>query len=154
MSTDFRVILASRFLTGLFGSAPLAIVAGMYVDFLDPMERGISTSIFSVGVFCGPVTGSLLGNIITNQLSWRWTGWVTLLAGLVLGVACFVCTPETAEPILLQRKAQSLRTETGHWALHAKCEEQPVNMRIFLEKYLTKPMKMLVLEPIVSALSQ
>ncbi|KAF2165391.1 hypothetical protein M409DRAFT_55797 [Zasmidium cellare ATCC 36951] len=149
ISSEIRVILTSRFLAGLFGSAPLAIVAGMYVDFLNPMERGISNSAFSVGVFCGPVTAPILGNIITEHLGWRWTGWITLFVGLVLGIVCFVCTPETADSILLQRKAQSLRLETGNWALHARCEEQPARMRTFVEKYLTKPVKMLVLEPVL-----
>lgn len=127
--TEIRVILTSRFLAGLFGSAPLAIVAGMYVDFLNPMERGISNSVFSVGVFCGPVTAPILGNIITENLGWRWTGWITLFAGLFLGIICFVCTPETADSILLRRKAQSLRLGTGNWALHARAAGSYANIR-------------------------
>ncbi|KAK4503180.1 hypothetical protein PRZ48_006608 [Zasmidium cellare] len=149
ISSEIRVILIFRFLAGLFGSAPLAIVAGMYVDFLNPMERGIATSVFSVGVFCGPVMAPVLGNIITEHLGWRWTGWITLFVGLFLGIICVVCTPETADSILLQRKAQALRLETGNWALHAKSAEEPAYLRTFVEKYLTKPAKMLVLEPIL-----
>lgn len=88
--------------------------------------------------------------MVTQHLDWRWTGLSTLLVGFLFGLACFICTPETADPILLRRKAQDLRLKTLNFALHAECEEQLAHVGVFVEKYLTKPLKMIALEPIVS----
>ena len=38
--------------------------------------------------------------------------------------------------------------EKRKWALHAKIEENPIDGKILLEKYMMKPLKMIVLEPI------
>lgn len=150
LAQNVATILIFRFLGGLFGSAPLAIVAGMYVDFLGPIERGISTAVFSVGVYCGPVLGPVVGNFATVYLGWRSTAWITMIAGGVFGLLAFLCTPETSEAVLLRKKAQSLRIETGNWALHGKSEEEPADFKYFVQKYLTKPVRMLIMEPIVS----
>ncbi|KAF7185201.1 Citrinin biosynthesis cluster MFS transporter mrr1 [Pseudocercospora fuligena] len=149
LARDASTILVSRFFAGLFGSAPLAIVAGMYVDFLGPIERGISTAIFSVGCWCGPVLGPVIGNIATAQMGWRSTAWITMISGASLTLLAYSCTPETSEPILLKRKAIKLRVETSNWALHARSEEKPADAAYFVRKYLTKPLKMLFLEPIL-----
>ncbi|KXS95133.1 hypothetical protein AC578_2883 [Pseudocercospora eumusae] len=142
LARDASTTLVSRFLAGLFGSAPLAIVAGMYVDFLGPVERGIATAVFSVGCWCGPVLGPVIGNIATEQMGWRSTAWITMIAGASLTLLAHSCTPETSEPILLKRKAKEL-------ALHAKSEDKPADAAYFIRKYLTKPVKMLFLEPIL-----
>ena len=147
---NLHTVLIVRFFAGLFGSAPLAIVAGMYVDFLDPVGRGISVSIFSLGAFCGPIAGPVIGNLITESLDWRWVGWVTLFGAVVFGSICFLTTPESSEPVLLRRRAHRLRLQTKNFALHAKCEEDPAHMAAFIQKYLTKPLRMIVVEPIVS----
>ncbi|KAI5366701.1 putative major facilitator superfamily, MFS transporter superfamily [Septoria linicola] len=149
LAQDASTVLVLRFASGLFGSAPLAIVAGMYVDFLGPIERGISTAVFSTGVYCGPVLGPIFGNLATRSFGWRSTAWITMIAGGLLGLLAFICTPETSEPILLKRKARKLRLATSDWSLHAKSEENAADLRYFLRKYLTKPMRMLILEPIL-----
>lgn len=150
VAKDIETVLIVRFFAGMFGSAPLAITGGMYVDFLDPVGRGLATAIFSIGVYCGPVTGPIVGSLIIRRLSWRWTAWITLIAGSFVFALAFMCTPETSEAVLLKRKAQKLRFETFDWALHAKSEETPTSARYFIEKYLTKPVRMFISEPIVS----
>lgn len=152
VAKDIQTVLIVRFFAGVFGSAPLAITGGMYVDFLDPVGRGIATAVFSVGVYCGPVTGPIIGNLMITHLSWRWTAWITLIGGSFFFALAIMCTPETSEAVLLRRKAQKLRFETSDWSLHAKSEEMPTSMRYFVEKYLTKPIRMFVSEPIVSCI--
>jgi membrane associated rhomboid family serine protease len=65
------------------------------------------------------------------------------------GTLGFIIIPETYAPVLLQRRAKKLRYETKNWALHAKAEEQPVDLRLIVEKYLERPFKMLAMEPIL-----
>lgn len=122
LAKDTQTALVARFLAGLFGSAPLAIVAGMYVDFLGPVGRGISTAVFSAAAFCGPATGPIVGSYMTKLWGWRQGAWCILLMGVVLGVLCWACTPETSEAVLLRSKAQQLRWQTKKWELHAECE--------------------------------
>lgn len=51
---------------------------------------------------------------------------------------------ESSNAILLQRKAQRLRHDTGNWALHAKHEEWDVSLRELAHKYLIRPFQLLV----------
>ncbi|KAG4442854.1 hypothetical protein IFR05_001650 [Cadophora sp. M221] len=150
VAEDLYVLLAFRFLAGLAGSSILAILGGMFVDFLSlPGERGVSTAIFSLATFGGPVAGPILGNIITEQLGWRWTAWITLIGGAFFGGVAISVTPETSEPVILRWKARKLREETGNANICAKDESEKPGLAIFVQKYLTKPMRMLVREPIL-----
>ncbi|KAF5986265.1 putative mfs-multidrug-resistance transporter [Fusarium bulbicola] len=98
LAQNMPVLLTFRFLSGLAGSSSLAILGGMYVDFLSrPAERGISTAVFSVATFCGPTVGPIIGNLATLKLGWRWTAWLTLMGGVVFGSVAFLLTPETQD---------------------------------------------------------
>lgn len=150
VARDAQTVLICRFFAGVFGSAPLAIVGGQNADMLGPVGRGIATAGFSLGVYCGPVAGPILGNILVKHLNWRWTAWITLILGAFFGLVS-ICTPETAESVILRRKAEKLRIETSDWALHAECEEKPTHLAYFVEKYLAKPVLILIAEPIVKS---
>jgi hypothetical protein len=84
-----------------------------------------------------------------SHLGWRWTAWLTLIMASFFGLIGFIIIPESYAPVLLQRRAKKLRYETKNWALHAKADEQPVDLKLIVEKYLLRPFKMLVLEPIL-----
>jgi MFS transporter, DHA1 family, multidrug resistance protein len=64
----------------------------------------------------------------------------------------WIVTPETFEPVLLKRKAERMRHETKDWALHSESEEYRIDFKVLINKYLSKPLHMLVLEPIVRSL--
>ena len=51
---------------------------------------------------------------------------------------------ESYAPILLLRKAQQLRYETGNWALHAKHEEWNASLQELGRKYLVRPFLLMV----------
>jgi MFS family permease len=140
VATNIETVLIARFFAALFGSSTLAIVGGMMVDFLNPIERGISTGVYSVGVFCGPVLGPVFGTLINDSLGWRWTGWLTLIFGAFLGAICLLCTRESSPHVLRRRHARKFGLP---------CDEQQAGVRMFMEKYLTKPVRMLCFEPIV-----
>jgi MFS transporter, DHA1 family, multidrug resistance protein len=61
VATNLQTIFVCRFFAGAFGSAPLAIVAGMYVDIWDPVMRSIATMGFAAAVFAGPAAGPIVG---------------------------------------------------------------------------------------------
>ena len=60
-----------------------------------------------------------------------------------------VALPETYRPRILEDRAKALRHSTHNWALHAECEEREISTAIIMEKYLTRPLRMLALEPIL-----
>ena len=67
----------------------------------------------------------------------------------LFGTIAFVTVPETFAPVLLARKANRLRHSTHNWAIHAKHEEKGVNLKEIVENFLTRPLRMLFLEPIL-----
>ena len=151
VAQNLETIFICRFLQGAFGVAPIAILGGLFVDMLPPLEISIAVCIFSGVVFAGPSLGPVAGAYITqSHLGWRWTAWISLIIGVFFTGFSYAITPETFAPIVLRRKAQRLRYQTKVWSLHAQSEEEKVDVRQLTTKYLTRPLRMIVLEPIVS----
>ena len=122
----------------------------MLADIFDPVNRAIAVSIFAGSTFIGPVAGPVVGGFITmSYLGWRWTEYITAIMAFFLGTLGFLIVPETIEPVLLKRRAQRLRHETQNWALHAKSEENPVDLKLIAHNYILRPFIMLTLEPIL-----
>lgn len=150
VAQNIETIMLSRFLGGMFGSAPLAIIGGALADFWGPVERGFALGLFAGAPFIGPVAGPIVGGFITkSHLGWRWTAWITLIMASFFGLLAFFICPESYTPVLLQRKAAKIRFETRNWAIHAPADESKVNMHEILHKYLYRPFIMMALEPIL-----
>ena len=61
----------------------------------------------------GPAVGPISGGYLSKATGWRWTFWlVTILIGFQ-EIAFAILYRETYEPIILQRKAKSLRPESA-----------------------------------------
>ncbi|QGI84662.1 hypothetical protein CEK25_011391 [Fusarium fujikuroi] len=145
LAQSMPLLLAFRFFSGLAGSSSLAILGGMYVDFLSrPAERGISTAIFSVATFCGPTVGPIVGNLATLKLGWRWTAWLTLIGGVIFGSVAFLLTPETSEVVILRQRSKGNTSVTL-----SRIYRPERGISIFVQSYLTKPVRMFMREPIL-----
>jgi multidrug resistance protein len=150
VAQNLQTIFICRFLGGLFASAPLAVVGGALADMWDPVNRGIAIAVFSSATFIGPVLSPVIGGFVTmSYLGWRWTQWITLIMACTFGSIAFFVVPETYSPVILARRAKKLRYETKNWALHAKSDEQPIDMNTIATKYLIRPFLMMFLEPIL-----
>jgi MFS transporter, DHA1 family, multidrug resistance protein len=115
-------LLVLRFLAGAFGAAPLSLVSATYADFWGPVARGNASAIYSVVCFVGPTMGPIIGTYITQGLGWRWTSWITLIMAAFFGIPAFFIVPETYVPVLKKRPKPE--------------------MKVFLSKYLIRPMSM------------
>ncbi|MCJ1307371.1 hypothetical protein MMC25_001017 [Agyrium rufum] len=147
---NLATILVCRFIAGMFGCAPLAIVGGLLADIWNPVDRGIAICLFAAATFIGPVAGPIAGGFITqSSLGWRWTAWLTLIMDVAFCITGLMFVRETYPPILLSRKAYKMRHETKNWALHAKSEEQKVDFHELVVKYLFRPFQMMIQEPIL-----
>ncbi len=150
VATNIETIMLGRFFGGVFGSAPLAIIGGALADFWGPVERGFALGLFAGATFIGPVAGPIVGGFITQSyLGWRWTAWMTMILGSFFGLLAMIFSGESYAPVLLQRKATKRRFETRNWAIHAPADESPVQPKDIIERYLYRPWKMLLLEPIL-----
>ncbi|MEZ0066518.1 EmrB/QacA subfamily drug resistance transporter [Streptacidiphilus sp. MAP12-20] len=77
---DFSVLVTGRALQGLFGAllAPAALSI-LNTTFTDAKERAKAFGIFGAIAGAGGGIGLLLGGLLTEHASWRWTLFVNLL---------------------------------------------------------------------------
>ncbi|GAB7361428.1 hypothetical protein MBLNU230_g1484t1 [Neophaeotheca triangularis] len=155
VAPNLATLFICRFLSGAFGSAPLAIVAGMYVDFWPNTQRGYATLLYAGAVFAGPTVGPIVGEftVKNESLGWRWTAWFTMIMGSFFYLLALPTVPETLHTVLLTRKAARQRIATRNWALHSKAEEMASELPALLRKYGLKPMQMIYREPILIAMT-
>ena len=148
VAQNLQTIFVCRFFAGVGASAPPAIVGGYLADLFDPVKRGLAVAVFAAASFLGPIFSPVLGGFITQSyLGWRWTVWITMIMAAFVGSIGLWVLPETYVPVILHREARRLRYATGNWALHAKVDEQPVDLRAILVRYLGRPFVMMALEP-------
>ncbi|UKZ77547.1 hypothetical protein TrVFT333_005270 [Trichoderma virens FT-333] len=151
---NVETILICRFLGGVFGCSPMAIVGGALADFWNPTERGVAVCSFAGATFIGPLAGPIAGSfIVASSLGWRWTVWLTLIMIGVFGSLAYVVVPESSAPVLLSWKAKRLRKETGNQNIHAAHYSKKVSFSAILTTYVLRPIKMLAMEPILLLLT-
>ncbi|KAH6683221.1 MFS multidrug transporter-like protein [Halenospora varia] len=151
---DLQTILICRFWGGIFGAAPLAVVAAVFSDMFDNRTRGLAITVFSMTVFCGPLLAPFIGGfIVESYLGWRWTEWLVAIMGFVAFFLNLFFLEETYPPVILIQKAAELRRRTRNWGIHAKQEEIEIDFRELLTKNFSRPMRLLFTEPIVYLLS-
>ena len=148
---DLQTVMICRFFTGFFGSCPLAVVAAIFADMFDNTQRGIAIVVFSSMVFMGPMMGPFIGGFIqtTHSLGWRWNVYVPGMMGALAFSLNFLFLKESYAPIVLVSKAAELRRRTKNWGIHAKQEEVEVDFKELLTKNFTRPLRLLVTEPII-----
>ena len=152
---DLQTVLICRFFGGVFGSCPLAVVAAVFSDMFNNRTRGLAVTVFSMMVFTGPLLAPFIGGftVMNKHMGWRWTEYIAALMGfLALGLN-LLFLEETYPPIVLVQKASQLRRATLNWGIHAKQEEIEVDFAELVTKNFSRPLRLLVTEPIVLLLS-
>lgn len=99
----------------------------------------------------GPVVGAAC--TVTPNLGWRWTEYIEAIWVATILIFSLITMPELYPPVLLHRKAKRLRKETGderYWHPH---ETQKINLGNIVTKYLSRPLRMLLFEPMVTCIA-
>jgi EmrB/QacA subfamily drug resistance transporter len=79
-SVSFTMLVAARALQGAFGAVLAPSALGTLVStFREPRERGRAFGVFGSVAAGGGAVGLILGGLLTQYLSWRWTLYVNLL---------------------------------------------------------------------------
>ncbi|POS86219.1 hypothetical protein EPUL_004517 [Erysiphe pulchra] len=146
---NVQTTLICRFLGGVFGAAPIAVVSGALVDMFSNKTRGIAMVLLCMAMFIGPLIAPFIGGFITqSSFGWRWTQWLTAALGFI-SFFLNLFLHESYAPAILVFKAVKLRQKTHNWAIHAKHEELEINFKQLITIYLSRPIRMLLKEPIL-----
>jgi EmrB/QacA subfamily drug resistance transporter len=79
-AVSFEMLVAARTLQGAFGAILAPSALGTLVStFQDPRERGRAFGVFGSVAAGGGGVGLILGGLLTQYLSWRWTLYINLV---------------------------------------------------------------------------
>jgi MFS family permease len=146
-------LIIFRFLSGLGGSAPLAIGGGVLSDVFTAEQRGKAISIYSLAPLLGPAVGPIAGGFIAENTTWRWVFYATTIADGLIQVCGLFFLQETYPPVLLQRKKKKLVKETGNEALHTEWDDPNRTVMAALRISLVRPFRLLGTQVIVQVLA-
>ncbi|OJD32191.1 mfs multidrug transporter [Diplodia corticola] len=105
--------LLLRFLSGLFGSGPMSIGAGVLSDLWHKEQRGLSLSIYALGPLAGPAIGPIAAGYIVEALSWRYIFFSASAFAAAMLVLGHFFLRETFGPVLLRWKRRQQQREPG-----------------------------------------
>ncbi|EKG12399.1 Major facilitator superfamily [Macrophomina phaseolina MS6] len=145
-------MMAFRFLSGLGGSAPLAIGGGTLSDMFKPEQRGKAISVYSLAPLIGPAAGPIAGGFIAENTTWRWVFWATSICDALIQFVGFFYLQETYAPVLLKWKAARLRKETGNQELRSEFDTDKTISKV-LGIALIRPFRLLFTQPIIQFLA-
>ena len=152
LAPNFPALVVFRFLCGLGGSAPNAVLGGLFSDiYTDPHHRGLVMSWFMFATTFPPLLGPIISGFVST-VSWRWAFW----SGLIIGGAGFpliLTIPETFYPVLLRKAEEAL---SGKRKQSLPAGGFRTKMCRFCNKaraVLSRPFVMIIREPIVACCS-
>ena len=100
-AVSFEMLVAARALQGAFGAILAPSALGTLVStFQDPRERGRAFGVFGSVAAGGGGVGLILGGVLTQYLSWRWTLYVNLVFATiaVAGALMYMRSSRPANP--------------------------------------------------------
>lgn len=150
VAKDLQTVMLCRFFAGFFSASPLAVVPACFADMYSHKQRGIAITAFAMAVFVGPFASPFTGGFISmSYLGWRWTMYISAIMGFLSTGLLVLFYEETYAPAILVAKAGRLRRQTHDWRIHAKQEEVEVDLHELVANNFSRPVRMLVTEPIV-----
>lgn len=154
-SKNAAAIFITRFFGGIFGSAPVSNVSGAIGDIWDPKARGTAVCFYAIAVVGGPTLGPVIGSalLVNPHLGWRWTEYIQAIWTFAVTVVCIFTLPEVYGPVLLKKKAQYLRKQTGNKNIYHPQENIKLSPKTIITKHFSRPLIMLTTEPMVTCIA-
>lgn len=146
---NIGTILVCRFLCGVFASSGLSLVGGSIADMFSLETRGEAIAYFAFAPYCGPVFGPLIcGWINIKTKRYDLIIWVNMAFAGVMWISSSLI-PETYAPVILKKKAQRLRKETGNQNIMTEQEAQGLSLSELVKTCLIRPLEFTVTEPVL-----
>jgi len=152
VATNMGMFITFRFFMGCFGGAPLVLGGGTIADLIPREHRGTAMAVWMMGPTIGPCVGPIIGGFLTVAKGWRWNFWFVSIVGGAFFIMSLILMSETSGIIILQRKTNRLRAETGNEKLRSKLDTGLTPQQLF-KFSIVRPAKMLFRSTICFAIS-
>ncbi|PKY09043.1 MFS multidrug transporter [Aspergillus campestris IBT 28561] len=148
LAPSWASLLVFRLVCGLAGAAPQTVVGGLYADLFDDQRtRGRVMAFYMAASSFGPIIGPIISGFAV-QYGWRWTFRIdVILAGCCWLYHLFMS--ETFAPAILKKQAAKLNKVSGSTCHVSRKQLQAINAKSSFVQTFTRPITMLVTEPIV-----
>ncbi|ETS81898.1 hypothetical protein PFICI_06900 [Pestalotiopsis fici W106-1] len=146
-----ELLIASRFLAGFGASAIYSLAGGVLGDVWSAEQRGRSLGLYILIPILGSAVGPIIGGFMAARTTWRWMFWATsIFQGLMIAVS-LVVFKETYAPLILKRRAEQRRRETGDARYYTAFErrDEQRSLLAVLGRTLTRPLRLLAFHPII-----
>ncbi|KAH7125630.1 major facilitator superfamily domain-containing protein [Dendryphion nanum] len=146
-----ELLIGARFLAGLGASAIYSLSGGVLSDVWRPDQRGRSLSIYLLIPLLGAAVGPIIGGFMAGRTTWRWMFWSTSIFQAVIILVSMSAFHETYAPLILRRRAEKLRRETGnnqYYTIHERFDSKRSTVGL-LTRALTRPLRLLMFHPII-----
>ncbi|TFK68727.1 MFS general substrate transporter [Pluteus cervinus] len=155
VAQNIETVIVARALQGAFGSTGATLVAGTIADIWEAHERGRPMTFYSVTAFSGNALGACMSGWIemNPRLGWRWIAGIPCLISFLYAIVMCICLRETRTAVLLRKLAQAKRKVTGDDRYRAPSELSKTTLREMMWVSCTRPLYLLVTEPIVLSAS-
>ncbi|KAI9045029.1 MFS transporter [Aspergillus affinis] len=142
-------MFAFRFLSGIGGSAAMAVGEGTVSHCWEPERRGTAIAIYSLTPLLGPVIGPISGAWIAEKSTWRWVFWSTSIFGATVQVLGLCFLQESFAPVILQHHTKRLGVP-----LQENIEATKSIPRLLaLGTSLIRPARLLTTQPVVQMIA-
>ncbi|KAK9416474.1 putative Efflux pump antibiotic resistance protein [Seiridium unicorne] len=150
-----ELLIAARFLAGFGASAIYALAGGVLGDVWRPEQRGRSLGTYLLIPLLGAAVGPIIGGFMAARTTWRWMFWATSIFQAVMVAVSFTTFKETYAPLILKKRADRLRRETGNQQYYTSFErlDEKKSVVSILGRTLTRPLRLLALHPIIQVCS-
>ncbi|KAJ5091591.1 hypothetical protein NUU61_006461 [Penicillium alfredii] len=148
LAPNWSSLLVFRAICGTMGAAPQTVIGGVYADLFSEMRsRGRAMALYMSAASFGPILGPIISGCVV-QYGWRWTFRIDLILTGTTWVGLLFIS-ETFGPVILKRRAAKLRKTTGCNWYFARQELQREDASFTTTQIITRPLSMLVFEPII-----
>ncbi|KAL8845722.1 MAG: hypothetical protein Q9198_011361, partial [Flavoplaca austrocitrina] len=121
-ASNYSMLFAFRFLTGLIGSPVRATGGATIADMYEPKKQAYGIGVWGIAAVCGPAMGPLVGGFAAESKGWTWPIWELMWLSGFCFVFLFFLLPETSSANILFRRAQRIRKMTNN--PRVKCEPE------------------------------
>ncbi|RDX54679.1 MFS general substrate transporter [Lentinus brumalis] len=155
LSPNSASIMLFRLLGGIFSAAAHPTAPALIADVWDPATREKALTYLGFFSFIGPTLGPLVGGFMAAaHISWQWIFWLLTILSGTCTLLVILTQKETYRPLLLARKAERMRRETGDPRYRAPFELlQKPTLLARLYATLAKPFVLFVREPALIAVT-
>jgi MFS family permease len=145
------LLIAARLLAGFGASAVYSLGYGVLGDVWSAEQRGRSLSLYLLIPLTGSAVGPIVGGFIVQYSTWRWLFWATTILQVILELSSLLLFYESYAPVLLHRRADKLRKETGDSRYHTEIEMREAGRSTAwkLGRSLSRPLRLLAFHPVI-----